>query len=136
MRPNLAPLTPRTRTANPPQPPRSTAPSAMSAARCASVMPVRPVVTGRTLDRSPGAGSAARRRPGLGGAALPPENLDRGFPKFVRLKQGRPGVSGTGHLLAICRSVAEARGGRIWAENREGSGARFVVGLPPAPEAP
>jgi two-component system sensor histidine kinase KdpD len=36
--------------------------------------------------------------------------------------------------LAICRTVVQLHGGRIWAENREGGGARFVFSLPNAKE--
>jgi two-component system sensor kinase FixL len=41
--------------------------------------------------------------------------------------------------LAICRTIINAHGGKIWAENREGGGAvfRFTLssaGLPPAPK--
>ena len=34
--------------------------------------------------------------------------------------------------LSICRSIVEAHGGRIWATNGEGAGARFHVSLPVA----
>lgn len=37
---------------------------------------------------------------------------------------------GTGLGLPICKSVIEAHGGEIWAENRESGGARFVFTLP------
>jgi two-component system sensor histidine kinase KdpD len=51
------------------------------------------------------------------------------FEKFTRARpqHARPG---TGLGLAICRTVVEAHRGRIWAENRQGGGARFVFSLP------
>jgi two-component system sensor histidine kinase KdpD len=58
------------------------------------------------------------------------------FDKFVR---GRGPGGGVGLGLAICRTIIEAHGGKIWAENREGGGAAFrftlsTAGLPPAPK--
>ena len=32
--------------------------------------------------------------------------------------------------LSIARQITESAGGRVWAENREGGGARFIVDLP------
>ncbi|GAI08479.1 unnamed protein product, partial [marine sediment metagenome] len=37
---------------------------------------------------------------------------------------------GSGLGLAIAKQWVEAHGGRIWAENSEQTGARFVVRLP------
>ncbi|MBC8367680.1 ATP-binding protein [bacterium] len=61
------------------------------------------------------------------GPGIPPENLTRIFEDFFTTKRGSGG-SGLG--LAICRQIAEEHRGSIRAENREGGGARFVVGLP------
>jgi two-component system sensor histidine kinase KdpD len=63
------------------------------------------------------------------GPGLPPEELERVFEKFYRLA-GDERVTGTGLGLAICRAIMSAHGGRIWAENREGGGARFRLVIP------
>jgi two-component system sensor histidine kinase KdpD len=70
------------------------------------------------------------------GPGIPRELVDRIFEKFYRLpREGANGGAGLG--LAICRGIVEAHGGRIWAENRDGGGARFRFSLPmggPPPE--
>jgi K+-sensing histidine kinase KdpD len=63
------------------------------------------------------------------GPGIPPDQLERIFEKFYRLRTTTSPVPGTGLGLAICRRIVEAHGGRIWAENAE-RGARFVVRLP------
>jgi two-component system sensor histidine kinase KdpD len=75
------------------------------------------------------------------GPGIPPAELERVFAKFHRLP-GDERVPGSGLGLAICRAIVAAHGGRIWAENREGGGARFRfvlplegAGMPPAEPA-
>jgi two-component system, OmpR family, sensor histidine kinase KdpD len=68
------------------------------------------------------------------GPGIPPGEEERIFEKFVR---GRGAGSGVGLGLAICRTIINAHGGKIWAENRPEGGAiiRFTLsaaGLPPA----
>jgi signal transduction histidine kinase len=67
------------------------------------------------------------------GPGLPPDALERVFDRFSRLDRSRSRAhGGSGLGLAIVRHVAEAHGGRAWAENRVEGGARFCVQLPEA----
>ncbi len=65
------------------------------------------------------------------GPGLAPGEERHIFDKFVRgaaaTIQGRRGA---GLGLAICRAIVQIHGGRIWAENRPGGGARFVFTMP------
>jgi signal transduction histidine kinase len=64
--------------------------------------------------------------PGITAADLP--NI---FERFYRADKSRQHDSnGSGLGLAIAKSIIEAHGGRIWAENEPGSGAKFLVELP------
>jgi two-component system sensor histidine kinase KdpD len=67
----------------------------------------------------------ADRGPGLPAAAIP-----RLFDPFYRVIDGRPHPRGLGLGLAIVKGLVEAHGGRVWAENRAGGGARFTFTLP------
>jgi signal transduction histidine kinase len=53
------------------------------------------------------------------------QDLDRIFQPFFTTKN-----SGMGMGLAICRSIVESHGGRLWAESNEPRGARVVFTLP------
>jgi two-component system sensor kinase FixL len=61
------------------------------------------------------------------GPGLPSDDPDRLFAPFVSLRR-----DGLGMGLAIARSIVEAHGGRIWAENGDDGGAVFRVRLPGA----
>jgi signal transduction histidine kinase len=68
------------------------------------------------------------------GPGLMPDEFERVFDKFYRGRAARR-IPGTGLGLAICRGIAEAHGGRLWAEHAPGGGVAFVLSLPVA-EAP
>ena len=67
------------------------------------------------------------------GPGIPGPLLERVFDPFVRA--AGPPVSGAGLGLWIARSIVQAHGGRIRAENQPVGGARLVVVLPLAEEA-
>jgi two-component system sensor histidine kinase BaeS len=68
------------------------------------------------------------------GPGLPQDALERVFDRFSRLDKGRSRAhGGFGLGLAIVRHVAEAHGGRAYASNRSGGGARFSVVVPAEP---
>jgi len=69
------------------------------------------------------------------GPGIPPGKEKEIFEKFMR-GSTESAIPGVGLGLAICRSIVEAHGGKIWAEQVAEGGARFVftlpVGTPPA----
>jgi PAS domain S-box-containing protein len=66
------------------------------------------------------------------GPGVPLELRSRVFEPFFTTKDAQ---HGTGLGLALCRTIVEEHGGRIWVEDGPEGGARFVVSLPAAPEA-
>lgn len=64
------------------------------------------------------------------GPGLSPDVRERLFQPFVTTKAAGMGVG-----LSICRTIIEAHGGRIWAENKRGGGATFAFTLPRAEES-
>ena len=56
------------------------------------------------------------------------ESVERIFEKFYRGEGRKAGGLGLG--LSIARGFVEAHGGTLTAENRDGGGARFILGLP------
>ena len=64
-------------------------------------------------------------------ATLTPEQLARVFERFFRVEKGRSReTGGTGLGLSIVKHIVQLHGGRVWAENREGSGLAILIRLP------
>jgi two-component system, OmpR family, sensor histidine kinase KdpD len=63
------------------------------------------------------------------GPGIPPEEIDRLFEPFYRIRGTARGRSGLGLGLAVSKGLIQAHGGRISVERREGGGARFAFAL-------
>jgi two-component system, OmpR family, sensor histidine kinase KdpD len=64
------------------------------------------------------------------GQGVPPGDEERIFELFYRSPLTSGGRAGAGVGLFVCRRLAEAMDGRVWAEPRAGGGTVFVVELP------
>jgi signal transduction histidine kinase len=69
------------------------------------------------------------------GPGVPARYREHIFDRFIRLDDARcrpdeENVGGSGLGLAICREIVTTHGGRIWADEAKGGGARFVVQIP------
>jgi signal transduction histidine kinase len=64
------------------------------------------------------------------GPGLDPGELEHLFERFYRGRAARTATFGTGMGLSITRGLLSAAGGRIWAENVPGGGARFSLVVP------
>lgn len=69
------------------------------------------------------------------GQGLMPDEFERIFDKFFRGRSARR-IPGTGLGLPICRGIAEAHGGRLWAEHAPGGGVAFVISIPVGADQP
>ncbi len=68
------------------------------------------------------------------GPGIDPEDAERVFEKFYRVREGEGGGAGLG--LTICKGIVAAHGGRIWVADRQGGGATFTFTLPLGEAAP
>lgn len=66
------------------------------------------------------------------GPGIPEDCAGRIFEKFFRLPR-QSGPAGIGLGLAIAKEIAEAHGGRVSFQNRQGGGAEFRLSLPCSP---
>jgi signal transduction histidine kinase len=66
------------------------------------------------------------------GPGVPPEQRSEIFDRFVRLKSPQVTRTGRGLGLAFCRLVMSIHQGRIWVEENQPTGSRFILELPPA----
>ncbi|WP_349899783.1 sensor histidine kinase [Parafrigoribacterium soli] len=63
------------------------------------------------------------------GKGVEKNQLAQIFQRFARADEGR-GVDGAGLGLSIVGAIAEAHGGRAFAESKPGAGSRFVIRIP------
>jgi two-component system NtrC family sensor kinase len=88
---------------------------------------------GRLTMRSRSAGGRLRIEVEDTGPGVPAEIRTRIFDPFFTTKAvGK----GTGLGLSVAHGIVSAHGGRIWAEDGPGGGARFVIELPLRPATP
>jgi two-component system sensor histidine kinase VicK len=65
------------------------------------------------------------------GTGIAPEDLNRLFERFFRVKSGLGRhVVGSGLGLPIAQAIVESHGGHIWAESKLGEGSTFCFTLP------
>ncbi len=71
------------------------------------------------------------------GIGIPTRDLERIFERFYRVDRARSrDTGGTGLGLSIVRHVAQAHGGDVTVQSREGEGSTFTLSVPIATEAP
>lgn len=66
------------------------------------------------------------------GPGVPPDDRDVIFDRYRQLDDRHRSRGGRGLGLAFCRLAVEAHGGRIWVEENDPQGSRFVLTLPQA----
>ena len=70
------------------------------------------------------------------GPGIPPLRQRDLFKPFTRLADADPDGLSSGLGLSLARQILAGSGGQLWYEDREGGGARFVIELPLAEDAP
>lgn len=70
------------------------------------------------------------------GRGVPQELKQVIFEKFATIERGPSLETGSGIGLTFCRAAAQALGGRIWVEDREGGGSHFHLEFPQASARP
>jgi signal transduction histidine kinase len=66
------------------------------------------------------------------GSGIEKEELKRLFNPYHRIDSDRERLSGLGLGLALCKTLVELHGGRIWVRSRAGRGSTFGFSLPVA----
>jgi signal transduction histidine kinase len=79
------------------------------------------------------AGAQARLWVADSGPGIAADERERIFDRFHRAELGRRRSDGAGLGLSIVRAIAEAHGGRVELETREGAGATFTLIIPTDP---
>jgi signal transduction histidine kinase len=81
-----------------------------------------------------GAKQATRLEVTDSGPGIPPELKDYIFERFVQYGSDRLEKGSAGLGLSIVKEIVEAHGGRIFVENANSHGSRFIVEIPAAQE--
>jgi signal transduction histidine kinase len=68
------------------------------------------------------------------GAGIPEGELPHIFDRYYRVSRPGSTVRGLGLGLALVKTLVEASGGRVEVTSRRGTGSRFSVSLPAAPQ--
>lgn len=66
------------------------------------------------------------------GIGIPPEQHDKIFKLFQRIRSTEDEYTGTGIGLAVCKRIVEQHGGRIWVDSEACGGSIFYFTLPSA----
>ncbi|MFC1991836.1 sensor histidine kinase [Chloroflexota bacterium] len=64
------------------------------------------------------------------GPGIVKEDWQNVFESYYRVESGKQHPSGLGLGLALCKTIIEAHGGKIWVESEEGKGCTFSFSLP------